>query len=98
MRSPASIRAYLSAFSHVFTIASSEWNGLEDSPMPRVKMPHGPRGRVRFLSEDERQRLLDACKASRNPCLYTVVVLALSMGARKLDDQDEEDVDEDDED
>jgi len=29
MRSPASVRAYLSAFSHVLTIASSEWNWLE---------------------------------------------------------------------
>lgn len=66
--------------------------------MPRAKMSHGLRGRVRFLPEDKRQRLLDACKASRNPCLYAVVVLALSTGARKMDDQDEEDVDEDDED
>jgi hypothetical protein len=84
-RAPATVRAYLSAFSHVLTISSSEWSWLENAPMSRVKMPHGPRGRVRFLSDDERQRLLNACKASRNPHLYTVVVLALSTGARKME-------------
>jgi integrase len=53
--------------------------------MRKVSKPKEPRGRVRFLSEDERQRLLDACKASRNPYLYLVVVLALSTGARKME-------------
>jgi integrase len=48
-------------------------------------MPHIPKGRVRFLSEAERQRLLNACKSSHNPWLYTVVVLALSTGARKME-------------
>jgi integrase len=45
--------------------------------------PKVPRGRVRFLSDDERQRLLAACQASRNPYLYTIVVLALATGARR---------------
>ena len=44
-----------------------------------------PRGRVRFLSEDEWQRLLNACEGSRNPWLYIIVVLALSTGARKME-------------
>jgi hypothetical protein len=42
-----------------------------------------PRGRVRWLGEDERQRLLAACAASSNCLLLPVVVLALSTGARK---------------
>ena len=41
-----------------------------------------PRGRVRFLDDDERQRLLASCKESKCPCLYTVVTLAISIGAR----------------
>jgi integrase len=40
---------------------------------------------MRFLSDDERQRLLTACQGSRNQYLYTVVVLALSTGARKME-------------
>lgn len=35
------------------------------------------------MSERERERLLDACQASQNPLLFTVVVLALSTGMRQ---------------
>jgi len=38
---------------------------------------------VRFLNDEERKRLLEACKVSRNPYLYTIVILALSTGMRK---------------
>jgi integrase len=39
--------------------------------------------RTRFLSDEERTKLLDACKASKNEDLFTIVVFALSTGARK---------------
>jgi hypothetical protein len=38
---------------------------------------------LRFLSDDERRRLLDACRLSRWPRLYMLVLLALTTGARK---------------
>lgn len=44
-----------------------------------------PRGRVRFLSDDERERLLKACKASDSKYLYLIVVLALSTGGRRME-------------
>src|SRR6186997_2268362 len=50
--------------------------------MRKVTKPRESRGRVRFLSDDERHRLLKACKESSNPFLYPVVVLALSTGMR----------------
>jgi len=81
-RSPATVNRYLAALSHCFTIAVTEWGWLEDSPMRRVRKPQESRGRVRFLSDDERIRLLEACKESESPFLYTIVVLALSTGAR----------------
>ena len=82
-RGPATVRAYLSALSHVLTIASSEWNWLDHSPMPKVRKLKLPRGRVRFLSDEERTSLLNACLGSHNPYLYMIVVLALSTGARR---------------
>jgi len=83
LRSPASVVRYMAALSHAFTIAVKEWGWLEDSPMRKVTKPKESRGRVRFLSDDERARLLKACKESSNPYLYTVVVLALSTGMRQ---------------
>ncbi|SNX61207.1 Site-specific recombinase XerD [Nitrosomonas ureae] len=83
LRSPASVVRYMAALSHALTIAVKEWGWLEDSPMRKVTKPKESRGRVRFLSDDERMRLLKTCKESSNPYLYTVVVLALSTGMRQ---------------
>jgi len=82
-RSSASVVRYLAALSHTFTVAVKEWGWMEDNPMRKVTKPKESRGRVRFLSDDERPRLLKACKESRNPYLYPVVVLALSTGMRQ---------------
>ena len=56
---------------------------MDDSPMRKVTKLKEPRGRVRFLSDEERQRLLDACTTSKNKSLYTIVVLALATGGRQ---------------
>lgn len=81
-RSPATVVRYLAVLSHAFSIAVKEWEWIESSPITKVSKPKEPRGRVRFLSDDERKRLLIACKSSSNPYLYPVVVLALSTGMR----------------
>jgi len=82
-RSPATVNRYLAALSHAFTIAINEWEWIEGSPLSKVRKPKEPMGRVRFLDEDERIRLLAACKASSNEWLYICVVLALSTGMRQ---------------
>jgi integrase len=51
--------------------------------MRKVKGPMLPKGRVRYLSDEERTALLKACKSSDNSYLYPVVVLALSTGMRQ---------------
>ncbi len=82
-RSPASVVRYMAVMSHAFTVAVKEWQWLEYNPFTRVSRPKEPRGRVRYLSDDERTALLQACQASGHPLLYTAVVLSLSTGARK---------------
>jgi integrase len=82
-RSHASVNRYLASLSHPCSVAVTEWGWLDDNPLRKVRHLTEPRGRVRFLSDDEREHLLAACKSSGSPCLYTVVVLALSTGARK---------------
>ena len=82
-RSPSTVVRYLAALSHCFTIGVKEYQWLDDSPLRKVTKPKEPRGRVRFLSDDERARLLAECEASANPYLFPVVVLALSTGMRQ---------------
>ncbi len=80
--SPSTVLRYLAALSHAFSVAVKEWGWLEDNPMRKVTKPKEPKGRVRFLSDDERERLLAACRTSECPYLYVIVVLALSTGMR----------------
>lgn len=84
-RSPSTVLRYMAALSHAYTIAVKEWGWVDDTPMRKVSKPKEPRGRVRFLSEDERDALLKACRESKNPDLYPAVVLALSTGARQME-------------
>ena len=82
-RAPATVVRYLAALSHAFSIAVKEWGWLDDSPMRKITRPKEPRGRIRFLSDDERKILLQVCKESQHPYLYMIVVLALSTGMRQ---------------
>lgn len=82
-RSGSTTNRYLAALSHCFTIAVKEWGWLETNPLSRVGRKKESDGRVRFLSDGERAKLLDACKASRNKDLYLIVLLAISTGARQ---------------
>ena len=76
---------YVQALGHVFTIANKEWGWVSENPVSNISKYKESRGRVRFLSDEERESLLEACKLSENPHLFKVVVLALSTGARKME-------------
>jgi integrase len=82
-KSSSTVRRYLFVLSHMYTIGIREWHRIEENPVLKVSKPREPRGRVRFLSDEERERLLKACQVSKNPHLSTVVVLALATGGRK---------------
>lgn len=80
---PGTVNRYLASLSIVATKASKEWGWLEDNPLRNVSKLREPKGRDRFLSDDERTALLSACMKSTNRELYTIVVLAISTGARR---------------
>src|SRR5262249_10761983 len=75
---PATQTRYLAVLRHVFGFAVREWEWVTETPVRRVKPPREPRGRVRFLSDEERDRLLAVCRNSYEPRLYPLVVLAVS--------------------
>lgn len=83
--SPATVNRYLATISASFTFAVKDLGWCERNPCERVRKNTEDAGRVRYLTDNERIRLLDACKASRNPLLYPAVVLALSTGARQAE-------------
>ena len=82
---PATINRYLAALSHAFTFAVKELGWTEDNPLLKVSKEKEPSGRTRFLSDEERERFLAACRQSTSPDLYPAVVLALATGARQME-------------
>lgn len=82
-RTPATVNRYLAALSHACTIAVKEWQWMSDNPVLKVRKLKEPRGRSRYLNEDERKRLLEAAKQSDHAMLYPVVMLGLATGMRK---------------
>jgi integrase len=82
-KSPKTLKHYRDTLAMLFKYAA-QWGWTGSSPLDGVNRITKIRNeRTRFLSDDERKRLLDACKASDNEHLYAVVVFALSTGARK---------------
>ena len=82
--SPGTVNRYLSALSKAFTNAVKEWHWLPDNPLARVSKKTEPRGRVRYLSDEERAALLEACRASSEyKPLYLIVLFALTTGMRR---------------
>ncbi len=79
-RKPNTVNNYLVSLGRIFSVARREWHWITHNPMEGVaKLSAGP-GRVRYLSEDERQRLLT--ETAKNQQLHTLAVLALSTAAR----------------
>ncbi len=82
-RTASTANRYHTAISHCFTVAVKEWGWMQENPMLKVSKLKEPRGRTRFLNDEERKRLLEVCQTSQSPFLNLLVVLALSTGARK---------------
>lgn len=82
-RSSTTVVRYIASLSHAFSIAVKEWEWMDENPICKINKPKLPQGRIRFLDESEKNRLLEACKQSNSFCLYPIVVLALSTGMRK---------------
>ena len=82
-RTNSTVNRYIVSLSQLFK-ASIEWGLTDDNPVARVKKFRENEGRVRYLSEDERNRLLNACLHYEDkwPMLYPLVLLGLSTGAR----------------
>ena len=83
--SGSTLNRYTSAISSVITWAIRRRIAPKgfDHPVRRVELKNEGLPKTRFLSDEERDRLLLACKASVWPRLYLATLLALTTGARR---------------
>src|SRR5690606_19401930 len=79
-RSNSTINRYLASLSHVFTVARKEWHWIAHNPFDGVSTLRENKGRTRYLTDEERTRLLK--ETVKDPTLHCLVVLALSTAAR----------------
>ena len=63
-RSGATCNRYVASLGHAFSIAAREWEWIDRNPVAQVRKLPEARGRTRFLSDEERDRLLTACRDS----------------------------------
>lgn len=86
-RSAATVNRYVAALSAVMTYAIKEHSPplLVTNPVAGVTRKSEPAGRTRFLSDDERAALLDACAKSPWKPLHALVLLAITSGARRTE-------------
>lgn len=82
-RAPATAKRYLAALSKAFSMAVREYHWLAENPVARVSKPSEPAGRVRYLSDKELERLIEACRASKLKELELIVLLAITTGMRR---------------
>jgi integrase len=80
--SPSTLQKDLALLSHLYTIARTEWAFEIANPVASIRKPPKPEGRLRLLTKDEARLLLDVCKQSKNPKLYSFVQLLLHTGMR----------------
>lgn len=81
---PATVEKLRMMLGRSFELAR-QWNtpGAEVNPVRAVPRFKFNNARERYLTKDEAQKLLNACKGSSNPRLWAIVSLLLYTGARK---------------
>lgn len=82
---PATVNRYAASLAAVLTWAIKRRIAPRGYVHPCRSIERRPEHneKTRFLSDDERERLLQACKLSSWPRLYLLVLMALTTGARK---------------
>jgi integrase len=82
-RSGSTTNRYCSQLSSVFEYAKDVLYWTKKNPVREVKWERENEGVIRFLSEDEKKRLISACEIDEEPLILPIVITALSTGLRK---------------
>jgi integrase len=82
-RSGSTVNRSMATLSHLFSFAVKERRLIDRNPVGDIRRKKEPRGRTRFLSDEERAALLNACAKSDWGPLHALVLLAITTGARR---------------
>jgi integrase len=82
-RASGTIHHYIGTLSHALNTAIREYDWLDRNVVSTIARPPKSPGKTRYLTDDERGRLLTECRRSKNPDLYDLVVVALYTGLRR---------------
>ncbi len=82
-RTPGTINRYIAVLSSTFNYAVRRLDWLQVNPCTNLLKIKDVARRDRILQGDEAFRLLQACRGSRSPYLYCIVLMALTTGARR---------------
>jgi integrase len=77
----AAVNRPLALLRHLLRLAHEEWETIDN--VPRIRLEKEPQGRLRWLTQQEITRLLDACTKSKNKELRPAVIVALNTGLRR---------------
>jgi len=77
----AAVNRPLALLRHLLRLAHEEWEAIEN--VPRIRLEKEPQGRLRWLTQEEITRLLEACVKSKNKELGAAVIIALNTGLRR---------------
>ena len=72
------VKKEVATLRNVLNVAVKEWEWLQDNPVSRVSLPKDPPGRVRFLTREEIDRLIDCAGNWFRP----VIIVAAHTGLR----------------
>ena len=82
-KSPQTVKHEMNCLTHAFNLAVREWNWINYNPCLKVQKPKVNNQIMRWLTDDEEKRLLDASKSYLNGQLPAIITLALNTGMRQ---------------
>ena len=77
----AAVNRPLALLRHLLRLAHEEWEAIDN--VPRIRLEKEPQGRLRWLTEEEIMRLLDAAAKSKDKELRAAMIVALNTGLRR---------------